>query len=78
MKITASRRVPPDPERMNDSRAAWAATALEMFMEETGAEECDALADLLTDLRHWCDRHGVDYAEQDARAEFHYEAETAR
>jgi hypothetical protein len=33
------------------------------------------LIDLLTDARHWCDRHGESYAELDRVAYQHYLAE---
>ena len=48
--------IPPDPEMMNDKRAAWAWKALEAFMDVTGTEPADAIADLLCDLMHACDR----------------------
>ena len=35
-------RLPPDPENMNDKRAAWAGAALLAFMLETGTDEEDA------------------------------------
>ncbi len=72
------RRVPPDPEWMNDKRAAWAATALHSFMEETGTDEEDAVCDLLADLLHWCDRHGYDFDVELGRGRSHYDAETLR
>jgi hypothetical protein len=50
--------IPPDPENMNDMRASWANTAIEVFQSETGTDDCDALADLLVDLMHLCDRDG--------------------
>jgi hypothetical protein len=70
-------RVPPDPERMNDKRSAWAATALAAFIDETGTDEEDAVCDLTADLMHWCDRHGYDFAAELARGQAHYEAETS-
>ncbi len=70
------RRVPRDPERMNDARAAWAAAALHAFVDQTGADEEDAAPDLIADLMHWCDRHGYDFAGALDRARRHYDAET--
>lgn len=69
-------RLPPDPENMNDSRAAWAGAALRAFMEATRTDEEDALGDLLADLMHWADRNNFDFELAFDRARFHYEAET--
>jgi hypothetical protein len=35
----------------------------------------EGLIDLLTDARHWCDRHGEDFAALDRMAYQHYLAE---
>ena len=51
-------QLPPDPEGMNDDRAAHADTALDAYMAETRADPHDALQDLLADLHHWADRNG--------------------
>lgn len=72
------RRVPPDPERMNGKRSAWAATALAAFIDETGTDEEDAVCDLVADLIHWCDRHGYDFDAELDRGRSHYDAETPR
>jgi hypothetical protein len=69
-------KLPPDPENMNADRASWAGNALTTFMRETGADEEDALGDLLTDLMHWCDRNNYDFDLALDRARGHYEAET--
>lgn len=74
---SVSAGLPPDPEGMNDKRAGWAATALKAFQDETGADDEDALGDLLGDLMHWCDRHNFDFEAALERARGHYEAETA-
>ncbi len=68
--------LPPDPEGMNDNRAAWAGEALAVFMLATGTDLEDAVSDLIADLMHWCDRHGIAFDEELARAATHYEAET--
>ena len=59
--------VPPeDPHRdpntpTNDERAGWANTALRAYTQEVGVDVCETAAqDLINDLAHWCDRHGVD------------------
>jgi hypothetical protein len=69
--------LPPDPEGMNDGRAEWAASALRQFETATGADTEDALADLLGDLMHWCDRNAANFDAELSRARMHYEAETA-
>lgn len=71
------RKLPPDPEGMNDSRAEWAALAIAAFVLKTGSDEEDVVSDLLADLMHWCDRHDISFEDELARARFHYEAETA-
>lgn len=71
-----SPELPPDPEGMNDNRAAWAADALTCFRTATGTDAEDAVCDLLTDLMHWCDRNGQDFGHELTRAEDHYAAET--
>ena len=73
----ASFDLPPDPENMNDERSAWAAVALEAFQDETRTDDEDAVADLLCDLRHWCDRNGMDFRIELARAMNHYREETS-
>jgi hypothetical protein len=76
MTNTEQGDLPPDPEGMNDKRAAWAAIAIAAFQKATGTEDEDALCDLLADLRHWADRQGYDFEAASARANNHYEAET--
>jgi hypothetical protein len=69
--------LPPDPEGMNGSRAEWAGYALAAFRSQTGCDREDALADLLGDLTHWCDRSGVSFADELDRAEWHDRTETS-
>jgi hypothetical protein len=68
--------LPPDPENMNEKRTGWADAALSMFMEETGTDEVDCVADLLANLMHWCDRNGQDFVDQLGRARDNYLCET--
>lgn len=69
-----TRTLPPDPDGINNDRAAWAQAAIDAFEEQTGSGK---LGDLICDLMHWADRNGVEfYAELDA-AEMHYRLETA-
>jgi hypothetical protein len=75
-QIKQASNIPPDPEEMNDLRAHWAGSALRDFRENTGTDLEDAVSDLLTDLMHWCDRHGQDFEHELRRACLHYEAET--
>ena len=72
-----TQRLPPDPENMNDKRAAWAAAALRRFQQVTGTDDEDSLGDLLCDLMHWSDRNNCDFEAALCRARGHYEAETA-
>jgi len=51
-------QLPPDPEGMNDSRAAWAGHAIHQFALTTGSDEQDALSDLLADLIRYHDLAG--------------------
>lgn len=69
--------LPPDPEGMNNSRARWADSVLEMFQWQTGTDFEDALSDLLADFMHWCDRSGQNFEKELRRAQTHYKAETA-
>jgi hypothetical protein len=75
-KDHAPRRLPPDPEGMNDERASWADEVLQRFRALTGTDYEDALGDLLCDLMHWSDRNNFDFGLALQRAEGHYEAET--
>jgi hypothetical protein len=67
--------LPPDPDQMNDARAQWAGGALDRFQEITGTDEDMALPDLLCDLRHWCDRNGVNFDGANEHGRQHYLAE---
>jgi hypothetical protein len=69
--------LPPDPENMNDARAEWAAAALRHFQCTTGADDEDALGDLLCDLMHWSDRNTFDFEAAMAHARMLYKDETA-
>jgi hypothetical protein len=69
-------KLPPDPDNMNDARAAWARNALATFIQDTGTDQEDALGDLLADLMHWCDRDNYDFGAALERARGHYDAET--
>lgn len=73
------RRLPADPEGMNDDRALWAEGACLAFVIATGADWADVLQDLLTDLMHLADRDTeFDFGRDLARARAHYLAETGK
>lgn len=59
---------------MNNRMVKRATKALHEYAECDCDKEAN-VTDLLTDLRHYCDEHGIDYAEQDKRAYAHYVAE---
>jgi hypothetical protein len=64
-------------EPNNRDRAEWAATALGAYHQcVTGTGRCDAVADLLCDLMHFCDRESFDFSKELDRARMHYQAET--
>jgi hypothetical protein len=68
--------LPPDPQNMNESRAAWALCALRAFETETGIDGIDAATDLLCALMHLADRKGWNFERVLQRACSAYEAET--
>jgi hypothetical protein len=56
--IIASRAtLPPDPDNQNEERADWANVAVAAFIGATNTDDEDAIADLICDLGHLCDRH---------------------
>lgn len=76
MPTPRNRPIPPDPDGQNKDRSDWAEIALEKFMYVTRCDRYDAVADLLCDLRHWCDRNGMSFMEEFGRAMGHYKEET--
>lgn len=76
-KLREFRKLPPDPEGMNDRRAEWAGHALAAFMSQTGTDSNSAVTDLLCDLMHLADREGTDFTADLQRARLHYDAETS-
>jgi hypothetical protein len=63
-------------EPTNQDRAEWAAGAIRHFQCATGTNWEDAVADLLCDLMHFCDRESFDFGKELDRARMHYQAET--
>jgi hypothetical protein len=70
--------LPPDPEGMNNERADWAGAALRHFECTTGTDETGALADLLCNLLHWCDREGFSFDKELECARDSYAEETVQ
>lgn len=73
-----SAKLPPDPEGANEERAATAKKAVAAFRKASGTDMCDAVADLLCDLMHLCDRdHRLgNFDDELHRAWSFYEEET--
>ena len=68
--------LPPDPDELNSARAEWAQAAIIAFREVTGAEEEEALSDLLCNLMHLADRQGKGFYASLRRAIDNYVHET--
>lgn len=76
-------RIPTEPtEPTNFQCSIWAGDALHAYGSITGLVVADdaetTLTDLLCDLHHWADVHGIDWAEATAHGERHYNAEVGR
>lgn len=59
----------------NEDRADWAEKALKGFQADTGAEDEEAIADLVCDLLHLAARRGQDVETILFRARYNYDAE---
>lgn len=63
----------------NADRALWAAEALNVFCQVTGldpvVEHEEAVGDLITNLGHYCDEHGLEFLELVAAAVGLWDAE---
>lgn len=59
----------------NAERAAKADRVVSNYETDSSLAEC--LSDLLGDLRHFCDKHGLDYGERDGVGHRNYLAELA-
>lgn len=57
----------------NRNRAHRAAKAIRRY--DLSGDARSNLIDLLTDARHWCDRHGESFADLDRMAYDHYVCE---
>lgn len=69
--------IPPDREGMNGDRAAWAGVAITAFIKAVRCDPEDAVADLLVDIMHWCDRNGTDFIFELERSRHMYRDETS-
>jgi hypothetical protein len=56
-------------KRFQSERASRVQSAM------TGVADYGCIADLLADIRHFCDVHGLDYEQEDQTAYGHYLAE---
>ena len=70
------KKLPPDPDGQNHDRSYWAETALIAFRKVTRTDPEDAVADLLCDLMHYCDRYDLNFEDELKRALGNYEEET--
>jgi len=50
----------------------WAAESLILHQDNTNSDDDDAVADLLADLMHYCEFHGLDFKDELRRAEDNY------
>jgi hypothetical protein len=70
---------PYTPGHSNATRAGFAARALASYARETNDDEDveTLLVDFMSDLRHLCDGHGLDFAELDRRGYNQYVEEAS-
>lgn len=76
--------LPPDPDHRNDERAARLhepivtyAKSVELHDGVDFTDELDCIiSDILCDLRHWCDRHDIDFESRLQVSEINYNSET--
>jgi hypothetical protein len=63
-QVSNKMKVPPDPDGMNSKRAKWARKALETHMLATRNDPETVFGDLLADMIHFADRHGIDFKDE--------------
>jgi hypothetical protein len=66
----------PEYQDMNGQRSGWAQAGLMAYAAATGSDLQDLIADLIGDLGHFCDRHGLDLRHELDRGEEMYRFET--
>jgi hypothetical protein len=59
-------------EPANADRADRIANVKQRYFKDICDTDDDFVTDLLTDLRHYCDQNGIDFAHRDATAYQHY------
>ena len=69
------KRLPPHRLKRNDGRASNCVKPIELYTKATGSDAEDVVTDFLVDLRHWCDRNKIDFAECVRVSDTHYSAE---
>ncbi len=73
--MATKKKLPPDPDGMNEQRALSASLALAEFQNDTRTDDEDALSDLLCNLKHYADLHDLNWDQEMSRAMMHYAAE---
>lgn len=63
--------------RLPDS-VKWARESLILHQDNTNSDDEDAVADLLSDLMHYCDFHGLDFKDELRRATDNYAYDGSR
>jgi hypothetical protein len=70
-------QLPPDPDRLNQARARWAAEPITKARLGAEPDSIEAVGGLLANIAHWCDRNGVNMQAAIQRAGLHYQCETS-
>jgi len=61
---------------LNDKRAEWARKSVEAFANEAGTDGLETdIGDLLIDLRHLCDKEGLDWGKIADKADRYFDME---
>jgi hypothetical protein len=63
-----------ETRKENARRVRRAETALTDYLADDGDPRI-SVRDLLADLRHYCDAHGINFGEEDRMAHYNYLAE---
>lgn len=64
--------LPPDPNGDNGDNAEHAEEAINRYVNATGTAHSDALADMLSNFMHWCDRNNTSFDRELRRARIYY------
>lgn len=76
--------LPPDPDQMNDERAARMGEPIVTYAKTVGLHDGvdftddvgSIISDMLCDLRHWCDRQDIDFDTRLGVSKINYNCET--